>query len=104
MAEKPTNYKELSKTGRRPVRGARRVGPADPQEILSVSIRVRRRADAPPLPNPQQTGPSALRRGPALSRQEFAARYGADPADLEQIAQFARNNGLRIVEIGRAHV
>ncbi|MGA2119364.1 MAG: S53 family peptidase [Bryobacteraceae bacterium] len=98
MAEKPTNYKELSKTGRRPVRGARRVGPADPQEILSVSIRVRRRADAPPLPNPQQTGPSALRRGPALSRQEFAARYGADPADLEQIAQFARNNGLRIVE------
>ena len=98
MTEIPTNYEPLSKTGRRPLRGARRVGPADPQEILSVSIRVRRRAGAPPLPDPQQTGPSQLRRGPALSRQEFAAGYGADPADLERIAQFARTNGLQIVE------
>jgi hypothetical protein len=98
MAESPTNYRPLSKTGRRPARGARWVGPADPQEVLSVSIRVRRRSGAPPLPDPQQTGPSSLRRGPVLSRQEFAARYGADPADLEQIAQFARTNGLQIVE------
>jgi len=98
MANSPANYAPLSRTGRRLARGARRVGPADPQEALSVSIRVRRRADAPALPGSQKTGPSTLWRGPKLTHQDFAARFGADPADLEQVAQFARTNGLQIVE------
>jgi Pro-kumamolisin, activation domain len=98
MADIPMNYRPLFKTGRRPARGARRVGPADPQETLSVSIRVRRRQGAPALPDPQQTGPSSLQPGPALSREQFANTYGADPADLMKVAQFARSNDLRIVD------
>jgi kumamolisin len=94
----PTDYRPLSKTARGPARGARRVGPANPEETMTVSIRVRRRSDAPPLPDPQQIGASLSRGRSALSRTEFAARYGADPADLEQIAQFGRMSGLQIVE------
>jgi len=98
MTEMPANYNSLQKSGRTPARGARRIGPANTQETLSVSIRVRRRSDAPPLPNTLQLGPSAQRLGPTLTRQEFAAQYGADPADLQAIEQFAKTNGLQVVE------
>lgn len=98
MPATPANYKPLSKTERRAVRGSRRTGPANPQEIFLVSIRLRRRADAPLLPSQLQTGASLARSGGALSREEFAARYGADPADIERVSQFARKNGLQIVE------
>jgi Pro-kumamolisin, activation domain len=98
MPATPANYKPLSKTERRAVRGSRRTGPANPQETFLVSIRLRRRADAPPLPSQLQTGLSLARSGAALSREEFAARYGADPADIERVSQFVRKNGLQIVE------
>jgi kumamolisin len=64
------------------------MGPADPTEILAVGIRVRRRPDAPQLPT---------RRRAPLSREDFAARYGADPADLERVAAFARARGLNVM-------
>ena len=98
MANTPSNYSPLNMSVRHAVRGARRIGAADAHETLSVSIRVRRRADAPALPNSQQTGPSTALRAPALSREEFAARFGADPADLEKISHFARAHGLAVVE------
>ncbi len=94
----PSNYTPLEKTARRLARGARRVGPADAQETLTVSIRVRRRADAPALPDLQHAGPPTVGGAAPLSREDFAARYGADPVDLEAVAHFARMNGLRIVE------
>jgi len=98
MSAIPPNYSPLAKTERRAARGARRIGPADPQETLSVSIRVRRRQDAPALPDAQQAGASRPWSGPILSREEFARTYGADPSDLEEMAQFARSNSLQIVE------
>jgi len=98
MSATPANYKPLNKTERRAVRGSRRTGLANPQETLSVSIRVRRRADAPALPIRSQAAASLSRPGVVLSREEFATRYGADPADLERVSQFSRKNGLQIVE------
>jgi len=35
---------------------------------------------------------------PYLSREEFAASYGADPADLAKVEAFARQHGLEVVE------
>jgi hypothetical protein len=99
MAHIPANYAPLTRSERRPARGARRVGSADLKETLSVSIRVRRRADSPPLPENLNASPSVSRRKEVLSREDFAARYGADPADLEKVAQFARSNGLALDEI-----
>jgi kumamolisin len=99
MPASPANYKPLSKTERRAIRGSRRTGPANPQETFLVSIRVRRRSDAPPLSHRLQTGAYLARSRAALSREEFAARYGADPVDIDLIAQFARKNGLQIIEL-----
>jgi len=98
MTEIPANYRSVPSSNRKAARGARRIGPADSSENLSVSIRVRRRSDAPALPDANLIGPSAHSSGPILTREEFAAKYGANPADLEEVAQFARNHGLQVLE------
>jgi kumamolisin len=95
MPDIPNKYRLLEKSERHAAPGARRVGPANPKETLTVSIRVRRRPDAPPLPD-QAAIPPGQRQ--YLSREEFAARFGADPKDLAQVADFARSQGLTVVE------
>src|SRR5258708_4132397 len=92
----------LEGSERRPAPGARRVGPADPNERLSVTIRVRRRPGAP-LPPDQDywlASPPGKRR--FISRQELAAQCGADQADLDKVAAFARSHGLEVVESNAA--
>ena len=54
------------------------IGVADPNEEVSVTIVVRRRTEELPAPG-----------SPPIPRDEFAGLYGADPADVEQIEQFA---------------
>src|SRR5215470_9566568 len=75
----------------------RRVGPADPRERLSVTIYLRRRPDAPPLPELHKAEPRGFR--PPISRQHFAATYGAAPADLERVAELARRQALTVEEV-----
>jgi kumamolisin len=97
-AQTPEGYQRLENSERHAAPGARRVGPANPTETLTVSILVRRRPDAPPLPDPASLAatPPGQRHYP--SREEFAAQYGADPKDLEQVAEFARRHDLKVVE------
>ncbi|HTX56616.1 MAG TPA: S53 family peptidase [Candidatus Acidoferrales bacterium] len=61
------------------------VSVANPDELVVVTVIVRRKHASPPLPG-------------RLTREEFAAAYGAGDADLERIEAFARDNGLRVVE------
>ncbi len=77
--------------------GARVAGPADLAERFEASILVRRggagafgarvaqiaRRDAPLAP---------------LTRDEFAAQFGADPADLAAVRSFADERGLAVVQ------
>jgi kumamolisin len=102
MREIPAGYSRLENSARVPAAGARLVGPADPAETLSVTLRVRRRPDAPPLPGPEELAapPPGQRR--FLSREDFAARYGAAPADLAAVADFARGQGLTVIESNAA--
>jgi kumamolisin len=94
----PADYRPLKGSERTVRTGATRTGAADPNAIFAVSVRVRRRADAPALPD-WAFGTVTARRGkPYLSREEFAARYGASEDDLAQIATFAAANGLSVVE------
>jgi kumamolisin len=95
MPQTPPDYRPLEASERKPRSGARRTGSADPDEILTVSIRIRRRSDGPPLPIPTA---ALQRRGRHLSREDFAARYGASQDDLARIASFAATNGLSVVE------
>lgn len=75
---------------------ARAVGPADSSERIELSLLLRPRR---PLSELQPR----LAQGLApVSREEFAASYGADPADLARVDAFAREHGLEVVESSTA--
>jgi kumamolisin len=75
-----------------PVAGSHRLavldeslGDADPSEPASVTVYVRRKGRAP--------APGRL------TRAEFAANFGADPADLDAVATYARARGLSVGDV-----
>ena len=85
--------------------GAHMVGAADPNERLQVTVLVRRRSPS------TSKGLSAMleeanTRRPSerqhLSREQFAAAYGADPGDLEKVEEFAHEQGLDVIEVNAA--
>src|SRR5579875_889078 len=67
---------------------ATHIGPTQPQQVISVSLIVRRKT---PLD-------LAALGGRQLSREEFDARYAADPADFEALRMFAHQHGLAVDE------
>ncbi len=83
-----------SERGRRA--GAKLAGPADPKAQLEVSI-ILRPQDGQALQarigrlNAGETGIAPL------SREAFAKRHGAAPADIAAVEKFAAANGLRVV-------
>ena len=88
---------ELRGSERRPLPGARALGLPRPDELVEVSVLLRRRPDGPPLPDflartsPQHPAPRPL------SREEFAARHGAGGEDRRRLSAFAERSGLTVV-------
>jgi len=66
-----------------------RVGDVPKDEVVEVSVILKPRTHRAPL----QTG------GPAISREEFAARYGADPGAIDQLKAFAKEYSLTVTEV-----
>jgi kumamolisin len=71
-----------------PPKDAKLSGKISPEERVEVTIRVRRKPGA----GSPKVG------GKPLTRDEFRAAYGADPADIDKIEKFANENGLEIVQ------
>jgi len=94
----PVNYVRLEGSERHLAPEAHLLGPADLTETLSVSIRVRRRPDALPLPDLQSRAAMPPGQRKFLSHEDFSAQYGAAQADLDQVENFARDHGLTVVE------
>jgi kumamolisin len=92
------DYHRLENSLRQPVAGAKRLGPLDANEILPVTITLRRRPGAPSLPDQEHWASIPPGERKFISDAEFADRYGAAPADLESVAQFVRGQGLTVVE------
>ncbi|MGI8776998.1 MAG: S53 family peptidase [Acidimicrobiales bacterium] len=94
------NRVPLEGSSRLPLAGARRVGDADPDQQLSVTVIVRRRTDASQPPTvPPTSGPADQRR---QLRSAFAAAQGADPADMDRVNAFADEHGLSVDESDQA--
>src|ERR1700719_4131804 len=92
----------LDKSERRPVPGATLLGPAAPNETLRVSTSLRRRPAAPPLPDHAHWMATPHPRRSFVSRQDFAAKYGAAQHDLDAVTAFAAGHGLTVVETNAA--
>ncbi|MFZ3211944.1 MAG: S53 family peptidase [Terriglobales bacterium] len=99
----PTGKQHVALVGseRSPMAGAREVGPANPDERLEVSIRLRSRAGKkPPLTAEALAQPLEQRK--LLTRDQLEKQHGADPASIGQIEAFAREHGLSVVEASAA--
>ena len=92
----PKGFARVSGSEHKPLSGAKRVADADPTEVLSVTIRVRRRTDGLPLLSLEELAKIPLHRRQFAAREEFAARYGASPDDLGAVAAFAEAHGLKV--------
>jgi kumamolisin len=77
----------LPGSGRSPA--GTRVGDVPEDEIMEVSVILKPKT---PMVEPQ-TG------GAAIAREEFAARYGADPGDIDQVKAFAKEYNLTVTEV-----
>jgi kumamolisin len=94
----PNDYYRLENSLRQPAPGSKRLGPADPNEVLPITITVRRREGAPSLPDQEHWAATPPGERRFLSSEEFEERYGADAEDLELVASFAREHDLTVVE------
>src|SRR4051795_7115719 len=79
---------EVPGSEQRPVDGARRIGDPDPNRRIQVTLTLRRRSGSDPSQSPEV----------ALDRDAFAERYGADPADIAAVEDFAGAHGLDVVQ------
>src|ERR1700744_2280918 len=71
-----------------------RVGEAPGNEIVEVSVILKPKA---PIPVP-------LEGGAVVSREEFAARYGADPKDIATVREMAKEYHLKVLEESAARL
>jgi kumamolisin len=81
---------EFAASHRRPLADLEHLGTADPEEQVSVTLYLRRRA---PLP-------AAVSQGLArLTRTELRDQYGASPADVELVRGVLANEGITVVKV-----
>lgn len=97
-----TNRIALPGSQRAPRPGSRVVGAPDPNEQIRISVRVRPRKPLQSLRPAAEMGAIAPIQRRYLSREEFAAQYGADPDDLAKIEAFAHQHNLSVVEASAA--
>lgn len=81
-----------------PHAGAKVKGKLDLNERLEVSVRVRARQKWAGTPECAGICAAPLARRLYLTREEFALRYGASPADFQRLEQFARDFNLEVVD------
>ncbi|HEX4646513.1 MAG TPA: protease pro-enzyme activation domain-containing protein, partial [Verrucomicrobiae bacterium] len=80
-----------------PLKGAKFAGKLDPDERVEVTLRVRARQAWAGTPECGAFCATTPARRQYLTREEFAAQYGANPADFEHLEQFAGKFNLAVV-------
>src|ERR1051325_1464545 len=96
------NRKLIPGSDKRMLPGAKVIGKLDSDERIEITVLVRRRNSNSGDGEPGRVAMRLGTRLPAerryLSRQEFVAERGADPADLEKIDRFAHEHNLTVVQ------
>ena len=87
----------LANSARKLPKGAKLVGAADPKQEIEISVRLRaKRADDEQV---MALGAQPPRERQYLSRAEFGAAMGADPADVAKIDDFAHRHDLNVKSV-----
>src|SRR5271157_1496768 len=99
MPNSEKNMVPLPGSDRTHPREVGRIGPAPHAQTLSVSLILRQREDAPALPDMDHWARTPLRQRQYLPRYDDGAVFGADQADVDVVADFARSHGLSVAGI-----
>jgi len=84
---------------RQPLKGAKAIGPARPDERIEVTVRLRSKAPVvQALAADGASGDTHPARRQYLTREQFAAAHGADAQDIAAVAAFAKAHGLAVLE------
>ena len=97
----PTKRLPLAGSERTPMEGAREIGPANPNQEVEVTIRLRSRSGKRPIMSEAELK-KPIQDRTILSRAEFASRYGADPASIARVESFALAHNLKVKETSAA--
>ena len=92
------NRKAIPGSERSAISGAIAVGPVAGDERFEVTVRVRRQTSLQGLATQGFSADVLPAKRRYLTREEYAASHGADPADLAKVEAFARAHGLVVVE------
>jgi kumamolisin len=99
MAKQAKRFALTSSSKRLP-KGSKVLGKADPSNDMEISLRIRAKAHAP-LDDAallaSAAKPTSQRQ--YLTREEFAEKAGADPADVSKIDDFAHQYGLNVKSV-----
>jgi kumamolisin len=95
----PADRVEVPGSDRRFDPHQRRVGDADPGEVIEVSVYLRPAASLDWVEEEARRPPGE---GRTLSREELAARYGASDDDVAAVREFARESGLEVSAVDQA--
>jgi kumamolisin len=94
----PQRYVALPGSERQLIPGAQEVGPSDPNEVVEVTMRLRaRESDAQIDAEVATLGAQLPADRTYLTPDEYTARYGADPADVAKVEQFAHESNLKVL-------
>ena len=79
------------------------IGVVPGQQTYHVTVLLRRHPDAPPFPDPQELGNTAIQDRRYLTIEQLEELYGASKDDADSVADFAERYGLRVksVDLGR---
>jgi kumamolisin len=95
MAEQ--NRVAIPGSEKHPVADAEEIGAVHPDERLEVTVHLRSRDESDLPKQMQRLSAQAPESRQPLSREQFAERYGAHPADIARVEAFARDNSLAVV-------
>jgi kumamolisin len=90
----------LAGSGRSLRSGSKLIGPSNPTDRVEVTVRLRSRNKK--QASADKIGAQQPLKRHYLSREEFAAAFGAAPADVTKIKSFARKNKLAVVSVNPA--
>ena len=93
----PRKSFQVAGSERAPLIGAREIGPANPAEIVDVTIRLRSRAGRKPIVDANEFKKPVANRT-IFSRKEFEQLHGADADSIARVESFARQHSLTVKE------
>jgi kumamolisin len=94
----PRDYKPVKGTEHKHPAGHAALKATAANEPVTATVILRRRQNGKNLRKLEDFSPQSKAPRKQISRSDFAADHGADPKELEEVAAFAKSNGLEVVE------